>query len=312
MSHVYQALQKSGENLPDLVAPPRNGNTAEVHLPQQRAGAQELAAGELAIEGDASRSDRPACIAGAADCSQNGWRLQDAPIEEVGVHAVDRISFYADSQGAAADRLRFLRMRLRDLRNAKSLSRLLVTSPLPQEGKSTLAVSLATALAEHGKRTILLIEADLHHPAVTQQLDLKPGPGLAECLQTGLDPLSALRRLEPVGWYFLPAGGRCDHATELLQSDGLQVVMQTLAAHFEWIVIDSPPVVPLTDTLSLAKQADATLLVVRAGRTPREAVEQSIALLGRERVVGIVLNAVHDVNRLYSKYYGHYDDAVKR
>jgi capsular exopolysaccharide synthesis family protein len=295
MSHVYQALKKSRGRGADLI-PPTNGNAAEEHVRQQRVGAKELTAVEVAPGGEPPRSDR----------------LQGAPTEEVAVDVASRVRFHSEPQGAAADRFRFLRMRLRDLRSAKNLRRILVTSPLPREGKSTLAVNLATALAENGKRTVLLVEADLHHPTVTRQLDLKTGPGLAECLQTGLDPLSAVRRLEPLGFYLLPGGGGCDHATELLQSDALPGVMQTLSDHFEWIVIDSPPVVPLTDTLSLAKQADAVLLVVRAGSTPREAVEQSIALLGRERVAGIVLNAVHDVNRLYSKYYGHYDGAAKR
>jgi capsular exopolysaccharide synthesis family protein len=232
--------------------------------------------------------------------------LQQIPVEEVDIHPVSRVVFHTEPRGPGADRFRFLRMRLQQLWNTGKLRRLLVTSPLPQDGKSTIALNLATALAERGRRTVLLLEADLHHSTLTQQLGLKTRPGLAECLEGGLDAVSTLRRLEPLGWYFLPAGQARGNPTELLQSEALSGVVQTLAPHFDWILMDSPPVSPLTDALSLTKQADATLLVVRAGRTPREAVEGAIALLGREHVLGIVLNGVEGLDRLYSKYYGHY------
>ena len=81
-------------------------------------------------------------------------------------------------------------------------------------------------------------------------------------------------------------------------------MIQKLSTHFDWILIDSPPLTPLTDALSLARHANATLLVAREGRTPREALEKSIALLGRQRVLGIVLNGVAGLDSLYSGYYG--------
>jgi capsular exopolysaccharide synthesis family protein len=195
-------------------------------------------------------------------------------------------------------------MRLRVFCNAKKLKTLLITSPLPGDGKSTIAVNLATALAERGKRTVLLIEADLHRSTLTQQLSLKTGPGLAECLEGGMNPLCAVRRLEPLGWYLLTAGQPHGNPTELLQGDALSVVMQKLSPHFEWIVIDSPPVIPLTDALSLGRHTNASLLVTRAGHTPSEALERTIALLGREHVLGIVINCVEELDKLYSGYYG--------
>jgi capsular exopolysaccharide synthesis family protein len=196
-------------------------------------------------------------------------------------------------------------MCLRELWKAGKLRTLQITSPLPQDGKSTIALNLATALAEGGKRTVLLIEADLHRPTLTEQLGLEQRAGLADCLETSLNPLSVLRRLEPLGWYLLPAGEPRSNPTELLQTEAFAVVLQTLSQHFDWILIDSPPVIPLTDALSLARQANATLLVAREGRTPREAIEKAIAVLGRQRVLGIVLNAVEGLDRVYSGYYGY-------
>jgi capsular exopolysaccharide synthesis family protein len=232
-------------------------------------------------------------------------QLHWIPTEEVQVAPSSRIVLHTDPSSPGADRFRFLRMCLRDLWDAGKLKSLLITSPLPQDGKSTIALNLATALADGGKRTVLLIEADLHHPTLVGQLNLQPRPGLAECLERGLNPLPLVRRLEPLNWYLLSAGEATDNPTELLQTEALAGVMRQLSPHFDWILIDSPPVSPLTDAVSLARHANATLLIARKGRTPRESIEKAITLVGRQRVLGIVLNAVEGLDRLYSGYYGH-------
>lgn len=241
----------------------------------------------------------------ASETVEKTFQLQQVPTEEVQMHPGSRIVVHSDPRSAGADRFRFLRMCLRELWSAGKLKSLLVTSPLPQDGKSTVAMNLATALAEEGKRTVLLIEADLHRPTLAEQLGVEMRAGLADCLEGGLNPFSALRRLEPLGWYFLPAGEPRSNPTELLQTEAFAGVLQKLSPHFDWILIDSPPVIPLTDALSLARQANATLLVAREGRTPGDAIEKAIAVLGRQRVLGIVLNAVEGLDRLYSGYYGY-------
>jgi capsular exopolysaccharide synthesis family protein len=236
---------------------------------------------------------------------EKAFQLQQIPTQEVQVHPGSRIIVHTDPRSPGADRFRFLRMCLRELWNAGKLKSLLITSPLPQDGKSTIALNLATALAEGGTRTVLLIEADLHHPTLSEQLGLDNRAGLADCLEGSLNPFSALRRLEPLGWYLLPAGEPRSNPTELLQTEAFAGVLQKLSPHFDWILIDSPPVIPLTDALSLARQANATLLVAREGRTPGDAIEKAIAVLGRQRILGIVLNAVEGLDRLYSGYYGY-------
>ena len=232
--------------------------------------------------------------------------LECLPAEEVQLLPESRLVFHTDTRGPGADRYRYLRMRLRELAEAGKLRSLLITSALPQDGKSTTALNLATALAEQGKRSVLLIEADLHHPTLREQLGIKSWPGLAECLEDGLDPVLAVRRLTPLDWYLLPAGVPRGNPTELLQSDALSSVISKLSPHFDWILIDSPPLTPLTDALALARQVDASLLVVRAHRTPRDAVERAVELLGRKRVAGVVLNRLEGLDRVYSKYYGYY------
>ena len=233
--------------------------------------------------------------------------LREIPVEEVAIKPECRLVFLTDPSGAGADRLRLLRMRLREFRDLAKLQKLAITSPLPQDGKSTIALNLATALAEGGNRSVVLVEGDLHHPTLAERLGLKTRPGLAECVQRGLDPMSAIQRLQPLNFCLLQAGQAHGNPTELLQSGQLSGVFDSLASHFDWVLIDTPPVVPLTDALSFSRLADASLVVVRAGQTPRKAIEDAIERLGPKNVLGIVFNGAEGLNRLYSQYYGYYE-----
>ena len=225
-------------------------------------------------------------------------------VEEAKLSPENRLVYFSDPRSPAADRYRLLRMRLKDCGRGGKLKKLLVTGALAHDGKSTVVLNLATALAERGRRTVLVVEADLHHASLSPSLSLKPWCGLTECLtDDATPPLSAIRRIEPLGWYLLPAGEPRRNPTELLQTPAFGQILQKLCPYFDWILIDSPPVIPLTDSLSLQHHADASLLVVRAGHTPREAVEQSIELLGKKNILGVVLNGVEARNHLYYQYH---------
>lgn len=227
-------------------------------------------------------------------------------VEEVDVRPENRLVVHSEPHGSASDRYRLLRMRFRDLMLQWRLKSALVTSPLPGDGKSTTIANLATALAENGKAKVLVIEADFYHPCLVEMLGLKPGNGLAEVLEQRAPTLSCVRKLTPLGWSLLPAGQPTANPTELLQGEAFPNVLREMTSSFDWVLVDSPPVIPLVDALLLKKYAHATLLVTRAGRTPRKAVDKALALLGKEHILGVVLNAAEDVNHLYSKYSGHY------
>jgi len=230
--------------------------------------------------------------------------LPEFPIAEAHLRPENRLIYHSDPRSMAADRFRLLRMRLKEHWSTGKVKKLLITGPLAHDGKSTVVLNLATALAERGKRTVLVVEADLHHSSLSEILRLNPWAGLSECLvDDSTPPFSTIRRIEPLGWYLLPAGEPRRNPTELLQTPAFGNIMQKLSPCFDWILIDSPPVIPLTDALSLQQHADASLLVVRAGQTPREAVDQTVALLGKKNIVGIVLNGVEARNHLYYQYY---------
>ena len=232
--------------------------------------------------------------------------LQNASVTTVSTETANRIILLTEPRSPGADRFRYLRMRLRELSALVKLKTLVITSPLPQDGKSTVALNLATALAEKGRRKVLLIEADLHCPSLSGNLGVVQTAGLAECLEGGLDPLSAIRRLEPLMWYLLPAGQANGNPTELLQSGLFAEIVQKVSPYFDWVLIDTPPLEPLSDALLAAKSADASLLVVRANRTPQTAVDEALSLLGPQHVAGIIFNGADNLNKLYSKYSGYY------
>lgn len=238
----------------------------------------------------------------ASRATGGSFDLSSAPVEQVKIRPESRLAYHTDPSGAAADRFRLLRMRLRTLWDAGKVKSIFVTSALARDGKSTVVMNLATALAEHGRRKVLVVEGDLCHSSLSPYLGIPQRAGLAECIEKGLHPLPLLRRLDPLGWYLLASGRVHGNTTELLDNQALAGIFETLRPYFDWIIIDTPPVAPLTDTLTLKQFADAGLLVVRADQTPTEAVEDAIGRLGAGSLLGIVLNGSTQVNRLYSEY----------
>lgn len=260
------------------------------------------------LEKPEAATDQPAedfSVDGVASL-ETPLELQNAPVHTISAEMAPRIVMLTEPKSPGADRFRYLRMRLRELRALVRLKTLVITSALPQDGKSTIALNLATSLAESGRRRVLLIEADLHCPGLSNSLGLDKPSGLAECLEGDLAPLSAISRIEPVKWYLLPAGQVVGNPTELLHSTSFADVLEKVSPYFDWILIDTPPVEPLSDALLAAKHADASLLVVRANHTPQAAVDEALSLLGPQRVAAIVFNGAEGLNNLYSKYSGYY------
>jgi capsular exopolysaccharide synthesis family protein len=263
-----------------------------------------------------NRQEDDRCSGKAEACRdtdlENVRDLDQIPVDHVVVGPSSRLVYYTEPRSAAADCFRLMRMRLQRLRSEGKVRKVLVTSPLPGDGKSTIALNLATALAEHGKRAVVLVEADLHHSPLSQILGLERGPGLTACLQSGVNPLGVVRRLVPLDWYLLRAGESAEHPTDLLHGPMLPAVLEKLAAYFDWVVIDSPPVMLLPEVLSLKEQSDVSLLVARASRTSRDAVEDAITHLGKNHVLGVILNGIElsRVAALKYGYGGYYYDAA--
>ena len=252
-----------------------------------------------------------AAASGSAGPSAPGWREIAASAAPQG-EFVDRLpalrsGSVKDSDPAAwtgpgEECFRVLVHRLEMIRRQRPLGKLLVTSAVPQEGKTTVAAHLAAALAR-GARRVLLVDGDLRHPGLDRELGLPRVEGLGEWLDGRGEFASLARRVEPFGFAYLAAGRTGANPAEALARPALAEFLASATATFDWVVLDSPPVVPFADARRLSTLADGVLLVLRQGVTPRAAIAQSFAALDRAFIAGAVVNGARDDNRGYYRYY---------
>lgn len=250
-----------------------------------------------------SEQDRSAVQVIGPDAVERHLGLPNTQVEFVEVSPEHRIVFHTAPSSPGADRIRYLRMHLRSMQQARGLKAILITSPIEEDGKTTIALNLATALTEEGKRRVLLLESDLHRAPLVPRLGLSTcTEGLVDCMEKAANPLSVMRRIDPLGWYLLPAGQVRANPADLLHTSSYPALVNAVKESFDWILIDSPPVMAVSDAVYLRQHADATLLVVRAGHTPQTAVDESVRQLGRQNIAAIVLNAVDGLEKSYYKY----------
>jgi capsular exopolysaccharide synthesis family protein len=212
-----------------------------------------------------------------------------------------RLVCLTDRDSPTAEALRLLTVRLRDFRRTKPLKKVLITSTIPQEGKSTMAGNLSCALAHSSEERVLLVEGDLRRPSLTTMFGIDAVPGVCQCLHDDGDPLKNIYRLEDTGLWFLPAGKAPSNPLGLLQSPKLSALMDQLTAYFDWIVIDSPPVLPLADTSIWMRIADGILLVTRIGTTQKHQLEKGLEALDSKKMLGALVNS--SAMSAYGSYY---------
>ncbi|MBI4421826.1 MAG: polysaccharide biosynthesis tyrosine autokinase [Gemmatimonadetes bacterium] len=204
----------------------------------------------------------------------------------------------------AAEAYRALRTNVTFVGADKPLQFIAVTSPGPGEGKSTTATNLAMTLAQSGNRTIL-IDGDLRRPLVHRAFDLGQEPGLTDILIGRATSREAIRPQVASNLDVLPAGAGPPNPSELLGSNVMHQVIGELRRQYDYIVIDTPPALPVTDAAVVATTADATILVLKSGDTEEVAAQRAVDLLTRvnARLAGAVLNGVDQRRDQYYAYY---------
>jgi capsular exopolysaccharide synthesis family protein len=196
------------------------------------------------------------------------------------------------------EQFRTLRARLDSLSAERPLRTLVVTSPLPGEGKTTAAVNLGIVSSMAVGRRVLLVDCDLRHPRIHTTLGLRPEFGLAEVLTGQVPAERAILKVEGCELSVLPVRGAPDNPSELLASTRMVSLLEELASRYDQILLDTPPTLALPDAKSLSEIADGVLLVVKADETPADDVEAALDVLDRRRVMGVVLNGtVNDAER---------------
>jgi len=190
----------------------------------------------------------------------------------------------------AAERYRSLRTRIAQAENGASRRLLMMTSPGRGEGKSMTTVNLGVTMAQEFHRRVVVVDADLRRPSVHALLGLPLGPGLSDVLLGGAALEEALVTLPDYRLTVLPAGLPPQQPTELLGSASMRRVLDDLRAHFDRILIDTPPAAPLADASVLLRVVDGVIVVVRAGLTPRPALERALSEMDAAKMLGLVLN----------------------
>jgi len=212
-----------------------------------------------------------------------------------------RIEAFTHPNDFAAEQFRVLGTRLQHLAEMRALKTLLVTSASFREGKSLVSLNLAVTLAQRAGKKVLLVEGDLRKPALCNMLGLPPLRGLSDWAQSEEPLTNFLCRVNDLDLWLLPAGESCDHPLAAIQSQRLRELPTHAAKHFDWIVIDSSPLL-VADASILSRLADGTLVVVRQENTQKKSLQKSLASL--ERVLGFVLNDATSIDpRAYDQYY---------
>lgn len=193
-------------------------------------------------------------------------------------------------QSLAAEQYRSLRTRIKRAENGRAVRAILVTSPNKGDGKSLTAANLAITMAQEFQQRVLLVDADLRRPAVHRLFGVAEGPGLTDVLMGAVELNQALTEVPEHHLTLLPAGTMPSRPAELLGSSSMRRVLDTLRTRFDRILIDMPPVAPLADLHILAPMADGVLMIVRAGITPKPAIERALSGLDVNKVLGLVLN----------------------
>jgi capsular exopolysaccharide synthesis family protein len=232
------------------------------------------------------------------------------PDPEIAGHLVSML----DEHGLGAEKFRVLATRLANMRRKAPLKLVQVTSSITGEGKTLIACNLAFTLAKRSGQTVLLIEGDLRKPRVCSLFGLNAPEGLGEWSRlTDGSILPFLRRVADTNLCVLPAGS-VQHPVALLQSGRLAELIRQLAGWFDWVVVDTPPLLPMADSNLWARVVDGTLLVIRSGLVPRRALRAAVESMDGLKLLGMVLNDAPDFSRYdyYDRYYSAENDPKSR
>jgi protein-tyrosine kinase len=224
-------------------------------------------------------------------------------------------------RGPGVEQFRSLRSRIQELRDIKPLKSILISSGLPQEGKSFVATNLAISLARHKNSKVLLIDGDMRRYTLHQLLGCQPYPGLADYLAGKVEMVEVMQRAAEThatdgvrpgailpNLTFIAGGNGGDKAADLSGSPRFGELIRAASPHFDWIIVDSSPVLPVSDAVNLARSCDGVLLVARGGVTKFPEAQRAQNEMRASNILGFVLNAVENQPQA-GAYYGY--DAEK-
>ena len=338
MSRIYEALRQAElerAKSPSPTPPGPGTDGSATVLDTETAPGVDAGAGAFATGAPMGAPGGERTLAAALADTRLGDVLADskvtfAPAAGVPGNASEldlgKIGYYAwhplmqqlpalEERGSSVEQFRSLRSRMQEFRDLGTLKSILVSSGLPQEGKSFIAANLAVSFARHKSGRVLLIDGDMRRATLHKLLGCAQHPGLTEFLSGAATIPEIMQRPLPdepgrplpsglASLTFIPAGIEHDKAADLSGNHRFDRLIAAAAPHFDWIVVDSSPVNLVSDGVNLARACDAVLLVARGGVTKFESAQRAIAELKASKVLGLVLNAVAKPT-LAGGYYGY-------
>jgi protein-tyrosine kinase len=296
MSRIHEALKRAEQQrtvpleVPPPIAPEVQTYVAEPSTTPPPEILDPLAHSEIDIKTRASEFLRFDDI--WTHCANPGWRLN-----------LERNVFIDPSAPPAVrEQFRTLRSRLYQIRDKQPLRSVLVTSSLSGEGKTFVANNLAHALARQQNCRVLLIDADLRRPDLHQGFGAPNSPGLSEYLKGEAQEMAVVQRGLPEYLCFIAGGSKAQNPAELIANGRLKSLLQTIGPVFDWVILDSPPTLPVSDALMLAELCDGVLTVIRAAQTGFDSAQKSCQQLREKNLLGVALNCA-DEGAAYGSYY---------
>src|SRR5216684_2215469 len=305
MSRIHEALKKAAqERSAQLAAGVEPSFLEVVDAPRTGVPPREL---------DEAQTDRPGVLTrppGALRfedlikrCATPKWKIDP------------RMSAFegGDDGHVGAERFRTLRARLAQIAGTRQLRSIVVTSSVPSEGKTYVASNLAQSIVRQPDRKVLLIDADLRASRLHQVLGAPRSPGLSDYLRGEADEFKVMQKGTDAHLCLIPAGSEVPNPSELLLNDRMKQLLELMTPIFDWIIIDTPPALPVHDASMMADLCDGVLFVVRAGSTDNEMAAKAAAAFQEKNLLGVVLNRA-DSDAGYGGYYYSYpagDEAKK-
>ena len=210
-----------------------------------------------------------------------------------------------DSNASAREQFRSMRSKLSRLHNARNIKVIAIGSALSGEGKTFIATNLAYALAAQGDSRVLLVDTDLRRGSVADVLGAPAVPGLAEHLLKDAPIEDVIQTGPHAHLYVLPSGSRVAEPGELIASAGFRRLISECRLAFDWVLVDTPPVIQFSDASTIASLCDAVLLVVKGATTPVHLAKRALEVFSEHVVLGAVLNHA-EIDSSVASYYNYY------
>lgn len=302
MSRIHEALKKAAEERSARAASKLEREVLETPAEVKRATTSDDGIGKL-LEEPKPKAPLTVVQAGPIQyqellkrCAQHQWEADRRSSVFQGASASD----------GGAERFRTLRSRLYQIAATRPLGRLLITSSVAAEGKTFVTSNLALSIAQQAERRVLLIDGDLRAPRLHSAFGAPRRPGLTDYLKGRIGEYAAIQKGALENLFLISAGHEVSDPSELLLTDRLKYLLNAVSPIFDWVIIDSPPAMPVHDASILADLADGVLLVLHAGSTDAEVVERVTSEFRGKNLVGVVLNRVDKADSYGSYYYASY------